>query len=377
MKTSPQTHEGHGTAVENHTPNCQPASKWMALVNDGGVPAPSRKLNARVLKNQAGAPDDYILIRDHGSSHDVAFEDDDAIDLAEGNVFVTMPRCEYQTRGGCVADPKLAWFVDDHPEITLRNEQTGRTLRELFSLSVATRLFRDFESPKDESVGQETALRFRDGPVFYSRRPGVGLTITVNKQTFSAADGVKTEMTGREIGNLITDQPCEVKRLVKGQPEIDVPLNAKVAIKGCEEFKVIRCNVVGGYEQARIDRELTMLRENGALVDFVTSPQPAVIYRQVPTRPGYSAVTETDVLVVIPSSFPGAFLDGAYLPQNSPLLGKVEGAPAQGFLQADGRTWELVSYHPHNGGGAPPWNPNRHGVHSYYSEVLSWIQRAK
>jgi hypothetical protein len=182
-------------------------------------------------------------------------------------------------------------------------------------------------------------------------------------------------MTGREIGNLITPEPCEVKRLVKGE-ETDVPLNSRVIIKGCEEFKVIRCNVVGGFEQARIDRELAVLQENGAVVDLITEPQPAVIYRKVPTRPGYAVIAETYVLVTLPPSFPWVLLVGAYLPQGSPLLGKVAGQPAQGTLQADGRVWELVSYHPHNGGGAPPWNPNRHGVHSYYSEVLAWIHRA-
>ncbi len=182
-------------------------------------------------------------------------------------------------------------------------------------------------------------------------------------------------MTGRDIGNLITPEPCEVKRLVKGL-ETDVPLNAKVTIKGCEEFKVIRCNVVGGFEKARIDRELAVLHENGAIVNLITAPQPAVIYRRVPTRPGYAVIAETDVLVTLPSAFPGAMLDGAYLPQGSPLLGRVAGAAGQGLIQADGRVWELVSYHPHKGGGGPPWNPNRHGVHSYYSEVLAWIHRA-
>lgn len=86
--------------------------------------------------------------------------------------------------------------------------------------------------------------------------------------------------------------------------------------------------------------------------------------------------SESDVLVVIPSGYPGVMLDGAYLPQDSPLLGKVAGQPKQGSIQVDGRIWELVSYHPHNGGGAAPWNPSRNGIHSYYSEVISWIQTA-
>jgi hypothetical protein len=359
----------------NPTQNCHPASKWMASVNDENVYAPSRLVKVSVLKSQANVPDDHVLVRDHGSEHDVALGDDGVIDLAEGNVFFSLLRCEYQPRGGCYTPAKMAWFIDDQPEITLRSEQTGRTLRELFGLTVAVRLFRDLQSSHDESVGLDATLRFPDGPVFYSRRSNVGLTITVNKQTFGTQDGVKPEMTGREIANLITTEPCVVKRLVKGQ-DTDVPLDSTVTLKGCEEFKVIRNNVVGGFEQARIDRELSILRENGVEVELCTGPQSAVIYRRVPTRPGYAVIAETDVLITLPPAFPGAMLDGAYLPQGSPLLGKVAGAPGQGLLQADGRVWELVSYHPHNGGGAPPWNPNRHGVHSYYSEVLAWIHHA-
>jgi hypothetical protein len=350
-------------------------SKWNALVNDTLTIAPSHKLLARILKDQAGVSPDHVLVRDHGSDHDVAFDDDEVIDLADGNSFFTVPRCEYTPRGGCAAPAKLVWFIDDRPETTLREKQTGRSLRDLFGLSVAARLFRDFESPQDEIVGPDAHLLFADGPVFYSRRAETGLSITVNKQTFGVADGVKSEMTGREIASLVTDQPSEVKR-IKGDQEIVIAQDEVVKIHNCEEFTVLRCNVVGGFEIERTDREIAILRENGAEVDFIAGPTPVVVYRRVPTRKGYPNITDSDVLVVIPSGYPGVMLDGAYLPQDSPLLGKVVGQPKQGSIQADGRTWELVSYHPHNGGGAAPWNPNRNGIHSYYSEVLSWIQAA-
>ena len=29
------------------------------------------------------------------------------------------------------------------------------------------------------------------------------------------------------------------------------------------------------------------------------------------------------------------------------------------------------------GGGGPAWNKDRHGLHTYYTEILSWIQRAR
>lgn len=350
-------------------------AKWNVVVNDVVIPAPDQEILIRVLKHQAGVPADHVLVRDHGSEHDVPIEDDAIVDLAEGNVFYTIARCDYRPRGGCTAPAKLAWFIDDVAEITLRSDQTGRTLRELFGLTVAVRLFRDYESPRDESAGPDAKLPFAEGPVFYTRRAEAGLTISVNKQTFGSADGVKPEMTGREIGNLITDQPCEVKHVVAGN-EVIVGLDETVKIRCGEEFTVIRCNVVGGYEAARIERDLTILRENGAEADLITAPVGAVVFRDVPTRSGFPGLSKTDVLVVIPSAFPGAMLDGAYLPEGSPLLGKVAGQPKQGTLQAAGRTWELVSYHPHNGGGASAWNPNRHGFHTYYSEVLSWIHNA-
>lgn len=376
MDTQSDSKQGCGTAVAKHALNCRPAQKWAALVDDKVVFSPSQKVLARVLKEQSGATEADVLVRDHGSEHDFACDDDHVVDLAEGNCFFTVTRCDHTPRGGCDAPAKLVWFIDDRPETTLRANQTGRSLRDLFGLSVAARLFRDLESPQDEIVGPDAYLLFSDGPVFYSRRAETGLSITVNKQTFGVADGVKPEMTGREIANLITDQPCEVKRL-KGDQEIVIALDEFVKIHGCEVFTVLRCNVVGGFEIERTNRELAILRENGADVDFITVPTPVVIYRSVPTRKGYPNIAESDVLVVIPTGYPGVMLDGAYLPQGSPLSGKVAGEPRQGEIQADGRTWELVSYHPHNGGGASAWNPNRNGIHSYYSEVLSWIQAAR
>lgn len=375
MIAAPTLKLGHRDSVAENAQNCQPAPKWLALVNDCNVHAPSVRIKARVLKDQAGVPKDHILVRDHGTSHDVPIEDNDDVDLALGNVFYTAARCDYRERGGCVAPAKLAWFVDDHPELTLRSEQTGRTLRDLFGLTVAVRLFRDHESPNDEAISPDATLRFVDGPVFITRRSGSGLTITVNKQTFNSQDGVKPIMTGREIASLITDQPAEVKRLVGGK-EVVIGLDEKVDIAGCEEFTVIRCNVVGGYEPARIERELGVLRENGAEIEFIGGDDGVVIYRGVPTKAGYPHGPSTDVLVKLPRAYPGAMLDGAYLPQGSPLLGRVAGQRNQGTLNVAGRVWELVSYHPHNGGGAAAWNPSRHGVHTYYSEVLAWIQSA-
>jgi hypothetical protein len=69
-------------------------------------------------------------------------------------------------------------------------------------------------------------------------------------------------------------------------------------------------------------------------------------------------------------------LDGAHLPEGSPLLGRVAGSPQGVIVAVEGRRWQLVSYHPHNGGGGPPWNKDKHGFHTYIDEILSWIHRA-
>ncbi len=368
---------GQGDALAKHPETCHRSPKWAALVNDALVLLPKEQVTARLIKLEAAVAADLVLVRDHGSPNDTPFEDEARLALSEGNVFYTLPRCELKLASGCVAPPKVAFVVNDHAEQTLNPHQTGRSLRELFGFAPTARLFRDYDSPDDSVIGLDDAVNFPDGPVFYTRRAAVGLTITVNKQTFREADGVKERMTGREIAALVSPQPdkTEVTRH-KGKERIPLSLDETVEIEGCEEFSVIRTNVVGGFELTRIERELAALRDNGGDVTFVESPSCAV-YHRMPTRNGYPHLAETDVLVFLPSAYPGVMLDGAYLPTGSPLLGRVEGSPQGNTVQALGRTWQLVSYHPHNGGGGPVSNKDRHGLHTYYTEVLSWIQRAR
>jgi hypothetical protein len=183
-------------------------------------------------------------------------------------------------------------------------------------------------------------------------------------------------MNGRQIAALVSDNPdcTEVFRLGKAEPE-GVPLDKEISVENCDEFRVIRNNVAGGYEPSRVERELKRLAEGGGRADFIQRPLAAVIYRDVPTRPGYRHLAMTDVLVAVPSGYPGQPLDGAHLPEGSPLLGRVAGSP-QGVVIAEGKRWQLVSYHPHNGGRAAPWNKDKHGFHTYFDEILCWIHRA-
>lgn len=363
--------------LAEQTETCPPIAKWGATLDDSLVLVP-RHLTARLLKEEAGAPPDLVVVRDFGSSHDTAIEDDEKIDLAKGNVFYLLPRTEVKKCEAGSGKSKMAFIIDDRAEETLNSRQTGRALRELFGYAPTARLFRDFNIPQDQFIGLDEEVNFADGPIFYTRRGEKGLTIVVNKQTFGEADGVKPEMTGREIASLVSSQPdkTEVTR-VKGKERVPVGLDDKVQIFNCEEFCVIRTNVVGGFEPTRVERELYSLKENGGEVSFVNSPLPCVIYHRLPTRSGYPHLSETDVLVTIPAAYPGVMLDGAYLPSDSPLLGRVEGAPQGNTVHALGHNWQLVSYHPHNGGGGPAWNKDRHGLHTYYTELLSWIQRAR
>ena len=117
--------------------------------------------------------------------------------------------------------------------------------------------------------------------------------------------------------------------------------------------------------KARVLRELEKVTWRTKLVE---NPD-AVIYFGLPSTLG---VASSDVLVLVPSGYAQAMIDGACLPQGSPLIGVLKGQPG-GAITAYGRTWVTISYHPHNGGGAPGWDPTQHGFHTYLDELVSWL----
>jgi hypothetical protein len=127
----------------------------------------------------------------------------------------------------------------------------------------------------------------------------------------------------------------------------------------------------------RILRELGVLRHGNQIADLVRSDRDYVVYRDVPTAGArFSAPLVTDVIVPVPPGYPGSPIDLAGLPIDSPLLGRVKGGQNnQGVVQADGRTWRLASYHPHQNGGGGPWDQMRHGFHTYLDHLLSWLER--
>jgi hypothetical protein len=348
-------------------------AKWGALIEDQYIPAPQRRVAVKVLKAQANISPEFVLVRDYGGA-DLALADDEIVDLAEGNVFYAVPRSEAPAVPACLGAAKMAFFVDDRPEITFRGDQTGQTLRELFGFSAEVHLFRDFESPVDQTITPNEPALFMDGPVFYTRRKHALFTIFVNDKPFTEADGAKQRMTGRNIARLISEEP-ENFDVYAIPSEVQIGLDQTVEVATCDRFKVIRKTVSGGFEPSRIQRELDTLRSGGGKITFLPDI-PAVVYHDIPTRKDYPHALSTDVLVMVPGGYPARQLDGAYLPAGSPLLNRVVGKPQGNTVQALAQHWTLVSYHPHGNGGGKPWNKDQHGFHTYVDELLTWVHRA-
>ena len=125
----------------------------------------------------------------------------------------------------------------------------------------------------------------------------------------------------------------------------------------------------------RIERELRILREGDQAAELLENGRAVVLYRNVPTSGArHGLPVTTDVIVPVPSGYPAAVIDLAGLPVGSPFLPRLKGGPnSQGIVEADGRQWQLASYHPHNGGGGPPWDQNKHGFHTYLDQIIAWL----
>lgn len=91
------------------------------------------------------------------------------MDLAEGNVFRVIPRCEVAPQAPCTGPAKLAFVCDDEWEVTLISKQTGRSLKRLLGLPDDAVLLRDFESPNDKPISDDETVEFKDGPVLTCR----------------------------------------------------------------------------------------------------------------------------------------------------------------------------------------------------------------
>lgn len=131
--------------------------------------------------------------------------------------------------------------------------------------------------------------------------------------------------------------------------------------------------------RVRIDRELALLLDGGQIAEFVIAAdnRECVRYRDVPTageRLGLPPLT--DVVVPVPSGYPASLIDLAALPVGSPFINLVKGGSnSQGIISACGCDWQLGSYHPHQGGGGPPWDQTEHGFHTYIDHLIAWLDR--
>lgn len=351
-------------------PKKGPAPKHAAVINDRLVPMPGQMVPVGVLRHQGQVPAGHVLVRDHNCEYDPVIADDAMVDLSLGNVFYSVPRCEAPGEEACAEPAKLAFVVDDRWEVVVVPNQTGRSVRDLFNLNQELELLRDFEAPDDVVIEDATAVRFQDGAVFRTRKHEAKLAILVNRLRFTEKTGVKPEMTGREIARLVEPDPDQTKVQRLSPNPKDIGLDETVKVECGDAFKVIRCNINAGFQNERITDELARLQERGAKVTFVPGPVPAVIYHDVPVGTGLP-LAATDVLVKVPAGYPGGIIDNAFLPEGSPLLSCTRGGEQQ-VEAIGGRSWKQKSIHPYTGNGIP-WDKNRHGFHTYYNEMVSWL----
>lgn len=182
MTTEFKPDVGPGCAEAETVQCCHLAEKWAAAVCDSLYPLPRRKLLARDVLDQSGHGQDVVLVRDHGGVQDVVFDDNAEVDLADGNVFRVMPRCEVKGHQNCTEPAKRAYVCDDEWEVTLVGRQTGRSLKRLLGLNPNMALYRDYKSPHDEPIADDEVIEFSDGPVFtcFSHGGPQGIPISVN-----------------------------------------------------------------------------------------------------------------------------------------------------------------------------------------------------
>jgi hypothetical protein len=212
------------------------APRWFALINDRIITAPRQKVPISVLRALAVMAADQVLVRDHASVADPVMDDNSTIDLADGNVFYTSARSDSKSAADCAGPAKLALAVDDRFELSTVAELALAPFLALFAIPEDRQLFRDFESPNDQPITAGASIRFKDGPVFYTRVSGhpdarVEITIDGVKHNVPAGQIAVSEL--KKIGKVpVAD---ELIQLIAGQltPLAD---NTTVCIVGGEEF---------------------------------------------------------------------------------------------------------------------------------------------
>lgn len=195
--------KNNGSAVSNRT-----APKWVVLFADSLIPAPRQNISESFIRQQAEVPDDHEILRDHNNPDDPVIAKGADIDLKEGSVFYSRPKCGDQiAQPICSAQPKFVVSLDDQHEVVVTSDQTKESILELFGINHSVDLFKDLESPDDFEVETNKPVSLCEGNVFITRcneSQPTEITIIVNtrKKTIS-----KTEVTYDEIIDLAFDNP--------------------------------------------------------------------------------------------------------------------------------------------------------------------------
>lgn len=221
--------------MANITPS-KPDPRWFALVNDRIFTMPRQRVTGSLIKNQASIPRDNSLFRDHGTSDDVFIDDEESVDLANGNVFLYRENCGSPTKGKCPAPPKMALCLDDRFELTAIPTLTGADILELFGLPKDTKLFRDYESPDEKIVKIGDNIHFKDGPCFLSKSGSHGpkeVSIKINGVDKAITRGEHPVAALKKLGHV--DASDELVLVIDNKPQ-RLPSDDSISICGGEVF---------------------------------------------------------------------------------------------------------------------------------------------
>ncbi len=372
------------------SPIKKPSARWNALVNDQPVPMPRRILSALTIKEQAGVGPDFLLVRDYQSPSDAALEDGVEVDLAHGNVFSLVRRCDAPA---CVEAskemPKLAFFVDDAFEITTQPKQTEDSLRRLFALPPKIELLRDMESPTDVAIGSTETVVFTDGPVFVTcveiekhcgqecPPPAKRYIIRVDEKRI-VVDAPK--VTGRQIlvlAGLNPEQTMLNQKIGKRFEPVGLDKIVDLTACGVERFTTLPNEQSEGRPALRrqfaLPEEDVELLEGSELAWETISDDAGkwLLIRNIPLPEGLVQVP-TSVAIQIPSGYPSAALDMAYF---SPAVRRTDGGAirrTEAHVQIEGVAWQRWSRHYT---AEHPWKMGVYNVFTHYLLSLSWLDR--
>lgn len=370
-----------------HKMKNNPDSRWIALVRDQIVPMPRRHVSSVLIREQANVPHDSVLVRDRLSGDDEVLGDDVPIDLADGNVFRLVTRCE-PTKPGNLGDPKLAFVVDDKFEIATKPTQTDAGLKRLFNLDPRVELLRDMESPNDTPIAAGETVRFADGPVFLtcitveSHCKGTEGPPNARRYIIRVGDKRivvdKPDPKGREILVLAGFDPSKTllnQRI--GRQFVAVTLDQKVDLTACgvERFTTLP-NEQGegrpGHEFALPEEDVETLDANK--LDWQALKENGVnwlIIRNIPL-PGVFLNEPTDVAIQVPAGYPSTSLDMAFF---NPPIRRRDGKAincTNGSATLRGKTWQQWSRHY---SAENPWKPGEYSVYTHYLLSLAWLDR--